>query len=224
MKKVLFLLLVIAVCAWRANTAPLTDDECTMEDLVNAIGTKYAAVDTLAADFTQKNFIASLNQFREFQGTLALKRPHLFSMQVVEPSAQELVFDGQFYWVYTAATEQVLKNPVPPDFTEHPLINLIETMENLDEDFIISQGITRSADEYSLTLTLKKPETDIEGAHLTVSKQGLKIRAIVLRYCSGNYTQFILSNVEENPEIPPERFEFQPPPGVEIIENPMPAA
>jgi outer membrane lipoprotein-sorting protein len=126
--------------------------------------------------------------------------------------------------VYTASNKQVLKNPVPPSFAQHPLINLIHTMENLDRDFIVSQGITRSADEYSLTLTLKTPQGDIQGAHLTVGKKDFTIHELLLRYCSGNYTQFTLSETEENPSIPAARFQFTPPPGVEVIENPAATA
>ena len=194
-----------------------------VEDLVRAIRQKYETVDSLTADFAQKNYIATLDQFRHFQGHVSLKRPHLFSMNVTSPSAQRLVFDGQFYWVYTEATEQVIKNAVPPNFTQHPLINVIHTMENLDKDFIVSQGITRSADEHSLALTLKKPESDITGVHLTVGKEDLKIHELLLRYCSGDYTQFTVSDIKENSPIAEDVFRFEPPPGVEVVENSTPA-
>ena len=219
MKKTLFVTVLLIAFAWGAMIATQAEDR-TVEDLVKTIRDKYRTVDALKARFAQKNYIAALNQFREFEGILLLKRPHLFSMDVTLPSTQKLLFDGRFYWVYTASNKQVIKNPVPPNFVEHPLINLIHTMENLDRDFIVSQGITRSADEYSLTLTLRKPQSDIEGAHLTVGKKDFQIHELLLRYCSGNYTRFTLTDTVENQDIPLERFQFTPPPGVEVIENP----
>ena len=221
MKKMLFIVILLMPFIWGALIATQAEDR-TVEDLVKTIRDKYSAVNALKAHFAQKNFIDSLNQFREFEGTLFLKRPHLFCMEVTFPGTQKLLFDGHYYWIYTASAEQVLKNPVPPNFVQHPLINLIHTMENLDQDFIVSQGITRSADEYSLTLTLKTPQSDIEGAHLTVGKKDFQIHELLLRYCSGNYTQFTLTETEENPSIPLERFQFTPPPGVDVIENPAP--
>lgn len=192
--------------------------------LVTSIKEKYKTIDSLEAHFVQKNFVASINQFREFEGEVLLKRPHLFRMQVTAPSPQQLVFDGRYYWVYTEATNQVLKNPVPPNFAQHPLINLIHTMENLDRDFVVSQGITRSAGEISLALTLRTPEADIEGVHLVVGKKDLQIRELLLRYSSGNETRFALSDVTENPGIAPERFQFEPPPGADVVENLAPGA
>ena len=223
MKKALFIIVFMIAFVWGAMIVTQAEDR-TVEDLVKTIRDKYKTVDALKAHFAQKNFIASLNQFREFEGTIFLKRPHLFCMDVTFPGTQKLVFDDHYYWIYTESAEQVLKNPVPPNFVQHPLINLIHTMENLDQDFIVSQGITRSADEYSLTLTLKTPQSDIEGAHLTVGKKDFQIHELLLRYCSGNYTQFTLTETVENPSIPSECFQFTPPPGVEVIENPASTA
>ncbi len=222
MKKAVFVssLLLAFFCGPLLGTQA---EECAVDDQARALSEKYETVKALTAVFTQKNFIASLNQFREFRGTISLERPHLFSMEVTTPSEQRLVFDGHYYWVYTVATNQVLKNRVPPDFAQHPLINLLSTMENLDRDFIVTPGITRSADEYSLTLTLRNPKSDLEGVHLTVGKIDFQIHELVLRYCSGNYTQFALSDIKENPYIPQERFQFEPPPGVEVVENPAPS-
>ena len=218
MKKILFVAALTAFI-WGAIIAAEAEDR-TVEDLVKAIRDKYQTVTTLKADFVQRNFVASLNQFRDFEGTILLKRPHLFRMDVSLPGRQLLLFDGQYYWAYTASMEQALKNPVPPNFTRHPLINLLHTMENLDHDFNISQGIPRAADEYSLTLILKDPQSDIESIHLLVGKKDFQIHELILRYCSGNYTRFTLTEIVENPPVQPELFQFSPHPGVEVIENP----
>ena len=222
--KLTFVIASIAIALVWGVGGGTQEQEQTLENLVGAIQKKYQGVNSLIAHFSQKNFVASLNQFREFQGTITLKRPHLFLMEVTSPSTQQLVFDGSFYWVYTQASHQALKNPVPPGFAQHPLINLINTMANLDQDFIVSQGISHSADEYSLTLTLRTPQSDIESAHLAVGKKDFQIRELLLRYSSGNYTQFFLTELKENLDVPLARFRFEPPPGVEVVENPAPAA
>jgi Outer membrane lipoprotein-sorting protein len=84
----------------------------------------------------QTNYIASLDQSREFSGKISLEKPNLFNMEVSHPAKQRQTFDGQYLWVYTAANNQVLKNLVSPDFLHHPFINLLSTMENLEKDFL----------------------------------------------------------------------------------------
>ncbi|HQO77359.1 MAG TPA: outer membrane lipoprotein chaperone LolA [Thermodesulfobacteriota bacterium] len=220
MNSILKLLIALLIAVPNVAISCWAQEPVKLESLLAAIKGKYSAIDSLEAHFVQKNFVATLNQVRELEGTLYLKRPHLFRMDVTSPSPQQLVFDGKYYWVYTEASCQVLKNPVPPDFSQHPLINLIHTMENLEQDFIISQGVTQSADEHSLTLALKESAGDIEGVNLIVSKN-LQIRRLMLRYSNGNNTQFFLSAITENPHIASEQFRFEPPAGAEVIENPV---
>jgi len=213
----LFVLTLCTLTAWPARA----EEKCT-SDLIASIQQKYKAIHSIESKFVQKNFFASLNQFREFKGNISLKRPHLFEMEVSYPEYQRLVFDGQFYWIYVAASNQVLKYPVAPDFSDHPLISLLATMENLEKSFIISFGKTVSSEDYLLTLTLKNPEPEIREIHLTMKKKDFQIKDLSIHYGSGNYTLLALYDIKENSDIPPERFQFIPSPEIEIVESPTP--
>ncbi|MCD6352735.1 MAG: outer membrane lipoprotein carrier protein LolA [Proteobacteria bacterium] len=189
------------------------------DEVIASIEKRYKNIKGLQADFNQQNYIASLDQFRQFQGKLFLLRPHLFAMEVSSPSNQTLVFDGQFFWIYTSANNQALKHPVAPDFSDHPLINLLTSMADLRKNFFFSLAKPDSAPDYLLNLTLKDPKTDIQKIHLAVTRKEFQIKEITLYYASGNYTRLALKEIRENPDISPERFQFTPPPGTEIVEN-----
>ncbi len=217
--KIVVILMVIWCCS---SASPARSDEETVEALVASIQAKYTAIESFEADFIQANYIAPLSQFREFQGKIFLQRPHFFSMEVSSPGQQRLVFDGKYFWVYTAANEQALKSSVASGFLDHPLINLLATMADLTNTFSIALVDATTANDYSLKLTLKQPDTEVQEVGLTVAKQTFQVKELILYYASGNYTRLSLRNTKQNPDIPPGQFQFIPPPGVEVEENPAP--
>ncbi len=143
------------------------------EDVVALVQQKYKAVNSVEADFVQTNYIASLNQSREFSGKIFLEKPNLFNMEVSHPAKQRQTFDGQYLWVYTPANNQVLKNLVSPDFLHHPFINLLSTMENLERDFFISVCSGGGTSDPSLKLTLKEKYSELREVLITVGKKEL---------------------------------------------------
>ncbi|MBN2466956.1 MAG: outer membrane lipoprotein chaperone LolA [Deltaproteobacteria bacterium] len=194
-----------------------------MDTVVASFEERYRAVHSLASDFTQENFIASLEESRAFQGKLFLARPSLFAMEVFSPSRQTLIFDGHFFWVYTEASNQVLKHTVAQSFFDHPLISLLTTMENLQENFTVSLAPSEAATvDQVLMLTPKKSTGEVQTIHLRVSKETSQIKEVTLYHGSGNYTRLALNNTVENGELPPERFQYSPAPGTDVVEDPTP--
>jgi outer membrane lipoprotein carrier protein len=192
------------------------------EDVVALVQQKYKAVHSVEADFVQTNYIASLDQSREFSGKIFLEKPNLFNMEVSHPTKQRQTFDGQYLWVYTSANNQVLKNLVSPDFLQHPFINLLSTMENLERDFFINVCSAEGTSDPSLKLTLKEKYSELREVLITVEKKSYQIQTVTLYYESGNYTRLVLSKIKENQKISPQCFHFIPPAGVEVIEPPSP--
>ena len=190
------------------------------EDVVALVQQKYKAVNSVEADFVQTNYIASLNQSREFRGKIFLEKPNLFNMEVSYPAKQRQTFDGQYLWVYTPANNQVLKNLVSPDFLHHPFINLLSTMENLERDFFISVSSGGDTSDLSLKLTLKEKYSELREVLITVERKSYQIQTVTIYYESGNYTRLVLSKIKENQKISPQCFHFIPPAGVEVVEPP----
>jgi len=192
------------------------------EDVVALVQQKYKAVNSVEADFVQTNYIASLNQSREFRGKIFLEKPNLFNMEVSHPAKQRQTFDGQYLWVYTPANNQVLKNLVSPDFLHHPFINLLSTMENLERDFFISVCSGGGTSDPSLKLTLKEKYSELREVLITVERKSYQIQTVTLYYESGNYTRLVLSKIKENQKISLQCFHFIPPAGIEVVEPPAP--
>ena len=220
MIKIISVAILLTACL--AGMLPLHAEEKQVADIVAAIQERYKPINTVESAFVQKNFIAALNQYREFRGKIFLKRPYLFEMQVTSPEVQRLIFDGKFFWLYTATNNQALKNPVAPEFMHHPLISLLATMGNLDRHFLVSLVPSGNSSGYSLQLRLRQLNSDIREVLLTVERSDFRIKELALYYESGNYTTLTLTAVKENLPVHSEHFEFVPPPDTEIVESPTP--
>ena len=221
-KTILPLILSISLACFCLSFRLSPADENCGENIVSSVQQKYKAVNSVEADFVQTNYIASLEQSREFSGKIFLKKPNLFNMEVSQPAKQRQTFDGRYLWVYTAANNQVLKNLLSPDFLHHPFINLLSTMENLERDFFITVKPEEGASDPSLKLTLKEKYSELREALITVDRRSYQIKTVTIYYESGNYTRLVLSKIKENQKISPQWFHFIPPAGTEVVEPPTP--
>ena len=214
--------LILFLACFCLSFRPSPADENCGENIVSSVQQKYKAVNSVEADFVQTNYIASLEQSREFSGKIFLKKPNLFNMEVSQPAKQRQTFDGRYLWVYTAANNQVLKNLLSPDFLHHPFINLLSTMENLERDFFITVKSEEGTSDPSLKLTLKEKYSELREALITVDRRSYQIKTVTIYYESGNYTRLVLSKIKENQKISPQCFHFIPPAGAEVVEPPTP--
>ncbi|MCX8012079.1 MAG: outer membrane lipoprotein chaperone LolA [Desulfobacterota bacterium] len=191
------------------------------ENILKAIQQKYKTVERLEAKFVQTNYIATLDQFREFKGKIFFKKPYFFDMEVNYPTNQRQTFDGQYLWIYTPANNQVLKSQISPDIINHPLISLLSTMENLEKDFFIEAN--EKDLRVALKMILKEPHSEVRELLVALEKDDYRIKELTICFESGNYTRIVLDKVKENLEIPAQQFHFSPPRGVEVVEPPRPS-
>ena len=219
-KIILQLIFILSLAFFCLSFRTSLANENAEKDVVALVQQKYKAVNSIEADFVQTNYIASLEQTRDFSGKIFLKKPNLFNMEVSHPAKQRQTFDGKYLWVYTAANNQVLKNLVSPDFLHHPFINLLSTMENLERDFFITVNSGEGTSDPSLKLTLKDKFSELREALITVDRGSYQIKTVTMYYESGNYTRLVLSKIKENKKISPQCFNFISPAGVEVIEPP----
>jgi outer membrane lipoprotein-sorting protein len=88
----LIVFLTLTFCGLMTSNA----DENNGQNIISLVQQKYKAVTSVEADFVQTNYIASLNQTREFRGKIFLKKPNLFNMEVSQPAKQRQTFDGAY--------------------------------------------------------------------------------------------------------------------------------
>jgi outer membrane lipoprotein carrier protein len=174
-------------------------------------------VSTLSARFEQSLVDDNDVVVDESAGTVEIARPGRFRWANTEPYEQLLVADGVNVWNYDADLMQVMVRPQQEILQNTPALLLGGSSDALaDFDYIGS-----FSDRGTVWVRLR-PKDSVSG-----------FEQVELGFTEGQLSRMIFSdNLQQktlialfdvvlNGEIPAERFEFSPPPGVDLVGVPV---
>src|SRR5271165_1615665 len=188
--------------------------------IADKVDQRYNHLQTLEAQFSETYSGAGMT--RTESGTLTLKKPGRMRWDYEQPRPKMFLTDGTTAWFYVPGEQQVRRASVKQlDDLRSPLryllgktklekefvgLSLASNEKPLYDGDIVLQGIPKSlADRAANTL-------------LEVSGDGL-IRRIVIDQLDGSVTEFRFLQQKENVQVPDKRFQFTPPPGVEVVQG-----
>lgn len=170
-------------------------------------------VDTLRADFRQVLRDETGALVEETSGTMALARPDRFRWDYTHPYEQVIVSDGRRVWFYDADLEQVTVKPLDQAVTGSGAL-LLSGERPIEEVFRVDDMGPAGGLEW-VELTPRQSGAGFE--RLRLAFDGPLPRVMALEDAFGQTTRLEFSAVERNPELPPDAFDFEPPPGVDVI-------
>ncbi len=168
-------------------------------------------LESLQADFTQITVSAGGEVVEESTGRMAWQAPNLIRWDYLEPFPQIIVGDGEKFWHYDESLEQVTVR-AQPAAEESPIFVL--TRPKLLERF---WRILPSERADQLRFEPLAEQSEVEKARLTF-REG-RPWALDIFDPFGQSTRLTLENIRRNPTIEPERFEFELPEGVDVLEG-----
>ncbi|MDX1494127.1 MAG: outer membrane lipoprotein carrier protein LolA, partial [Longimicrobiales bacterium] len=106
-------LLAVACVLTVVRPTPLYAQTNRGLEIIDRAGDRYAAVETVCADFTQQLSVPLLGRERTGTGRLCTGRPNLFAMRFADPAGDVIVVDGDHAWVYFPSNDEktVLRAP-----------------------------------------------------------------------------------------------------------------
>jgi outer membrane lipoprotein carrier protein len=170
-------------------------------------------VRSLTADFRQELWTADQRLLETATGTLSLKRPNRFLWHYVEPIEQSVVADGQELWMYDVELAQVTVTPLEDSSTSSPAMLL-------SGDRAVRDGfdVVRNFSVDGLQWVELKPK--LEGTDFTSVRIGFNDSTperLELVDGLNQVTRIEFSGVVVNPDLADAVFDFEPPPGVDVI-------
>lgn len=162
----------------------------------------------------QQEVVDSTGAIREVaEGTLAIQKPGRFRWDYRSPSPQLLVSDGRTIWLYDEELEQVTVRKAGEALGATPA-SLLAGRDKASDAFEAVQGAARDGLEW-VDLAPRRQDTDFRIVRLGFA--GDQLRRMELEDRLGQTTRIEFSDVVSNPTLPPGLFDFQPPPGVDVV-------
>lgn len=169
-------------------------------------------ITSLSARFTQQITDADGVEIQRSEGSFQVAQPSRVQWIVEQPMPQQVVANGKTLWLYDPDLEQVVIQPFDANIESTPAILFSGDLDRLDSVYFI-----KLLPNASFQLT---PE---QGGSLFVEMQitfdGKRPQSIALTDGLGQITRITFADLELNPQIPAAQFEFQIPPGVDVINN-----
>lgn len=173
----------------------------------------FAGLDTMSADFTQTVTGEDGRVLEESGGRVYLALPDRFRWDYDTPYEQVIVADGERVWLYDVDLEQVTVRDQREAARNSPMMVLADT-ELMDEHFDTRE---LGEEDGMHWLRLLPRDQDSEFVHLDAAVDGGGLRCLLLEDRFGQQTELLFRNRVMNEALDPDRFEFTPPEGVDVI-------
>lgn len=188
----------------------------TQADDVGALISQLADTETLRGEFRQSTLDSSETRIQSQRGEFQLARPDRLYWYTQPPYEQAIYVNDDIIWLYEADLEQATRQPVTDQWEQSPALILTGTEEQLGRRYHVEQ--TRN-EEQGQRYELTPRATDGTITSMTVSFQGPYPVSIRLVDSFNQTTLVSFENVELNPDLDDSVFEFDPPDGVDVIEQ-----
>lgn len=179
----------------------------------------FKQVQSIRADFTQTVISENRRSAEKSQGVLQMQRPGKFRWEYQTPYEQQIIANGEKLWIYDVEMEQVIVKKLDLALGDTPAV-LLSGGANIADRFNVKEISVDSEGEsslYWLQLLPKQQEASFEKLLLAFAGDNLQI--MELKDAFGQITRLTFSNLEQNPAINSSVFSFEPPAGVDVIDE-----
>ena len=179
----------------------------------------FKQVQSMRADFTQTVISENRRSAEKSQGMLQMQRPGKFRWEYQTPYEQQIIANGKNLWIYDVEMEQVIVKKLDLALGDTPAV-LLSGGANIADRFDVKEISVEGEGEsslYWLQLLPKQQEASFEKLLLAFAGDNLQI--MELKDAFGQIPRLTFSNLEQNPAINSSVFSFEPPAGVDVIDE-----
>ena len=176
-----------------------------------------ANINSLTADVVQLIVESDGGILEESNIKMLLKKPNGFYWETITPYQELIVTNGIKLWNYQPDLEQVVIEDWDVSKSELAAQLLSGKTENLDSQYIIEELSDTNNDSQEFVLT----PVDANSIYTQISINFItsELDLIYLNSRNGQQTVWRFDAIERNQILEDSLFDFQPPAGIEIIEN-----
>jgi outer membrane lipoprotein carrier protein len=208
------LMLIIFSLTFSAFSGALIAQAQSVQEVVTSVEKHYGSMKTLTAKVTQKNRLKAVEITQKFNGTLWIEKPGKLRLDYT--NGQVLLIDGKEALFYSKKSEQVIKKT----FTDFQLMNIPVTFllgaAHIRDDFDVLQSDPKTP--RSLELLPKKSGAAMKQLSMASDAEG-RITSLTIFDKSGNTTEIVFAQEDDDIMVDDKLFIFKIPKGTEVIEQ-----
>lgn len=211
-----FLAFLFLLCVFQPMAA---GQSAELDQLIDGLQAKYNKLASLSADFTQ--MYNSGKQTRRESGRVVLKKPGKMRWDYTSPEAKLFISDGKTLYEYVPSEKYASKSSIKDSGDMRAPFAFLLGRGNLRRDFkkieFAKESPARAGNK--VLRMMPKRAADFRELLVEIEPTSLQIARLTLIESGGARSDFLFSNVQENPAVNATQFVFKAPPGVEIKNN-----
>ncbi len=186
---------------------------------------RYKKTKDLQADFKQSTTIEGFSTPLTSTGQVFIKKPGKLRWDYRDPSVEEIYVNDDDVSMYVPEHSQVLVGRLTKMTASRAPLLLLQGVANLEEHFTLvpTEGSARGAGGLPLVTLLPKPGPhesvqNMAKVVIEVQPKTYYLQRVAIHEVSGSVSTFTFTNLRANKGLKDEVFEFQIPPGVEVVQ------
>jgi len=180
----------------------------------DSLKTFIAATHSAQANFTQEVKDKSGKRIQFASGTMQFVRPGKFRWEYRKPYEQLIVGDGKKFWMYDVDLNQVTVKKLDAALGSSPAA-LLSGSNEIEHSFVLKDLEDHDGLEW-LQATPKSAESTFEKILMAFDAHS-DLAVMELHDSFGHHTVLRFTNFKSNPSLPPQRFQFVPPKGADVL-------
>lgn len=197
-------LLLVTVCVKAAEEHDINKLERFLEGL-----------ETFQAEFTQTLLGQDGEIMEKSGGMVYIKRPGRFHWHYSEPYSQYLISNGRSLWVYDEDLEQVTIRDIGASMADSPAA-ILGGEEDIDRHYVV---VDKEGDGDIDWIELTPRDVESQYQSIRLGFRDNRLVAMTMLDSLGQETEILFLDGKRNPELQEGLFEFQPPEGVDVIDD-----
>jgi outer membrane lipoprotein carrier protein len=170
---------------------------------------------TLEARFEQSVLDTEHSRQGLFYGTFQLQRPDRFRWDYVEPERKQIIADGRDLWIVDVELNQITQHYQPLALKNTPATVLLSN-EPLEKTFKIVELGERLEMQWIELLPL---DQDSDIVRILLAFKGDNLLRLELIDAFGQISRFSFFEIQRNPALPAEQFDYEPPEGWDVFSD-----
>ena len=187
--------------------------------ITDSVQKKYQTLSSFKADFTQVLFNAASKDKDVRTGRIVFSQPALIRWETEKPEKELLVVGKDAVWNAFPEEKSAYRYSVEDMLGSKTMLRFLSGKGNLKEDFHIQEEPGAPEGQMELKLVPREAEAGMVLAHAWVDVKTSMLARISIEDFYGNINDLTLSNLNLNPSVSKDQFQYTPPKDYSIFDN-----